>query len=219
MNKRVFNLLIVDESGSMGVIEQQTISGINETLQSIRNRAERHPDAESYITLVTFSSERIEQIYDNVPADKAHDIHPRDYQPEGCTPLYDAVGQSINHLREQIATTDSVFVTIITDGYENASWRYTKQSVRRLIEDMRHNDWVFTFIGANIDVKQSSEDLGVSYYAEFKQDDRGTKHMFTKLGHVMDKVTERCMREPKLKLNKAAMDANIQEDLDEMNAL
>lgn len=217
MKKRVFNLLIVDESGSMGVIEQQTVSGINETLQTIRNRAKKLPEAENYVTLVTFSSERIEHVYDNVSADEVQDIRPLDYQPEGCTPLYDAVGQSINHLREQIAATDSVFVTIITDGYENASRRYSKQSVRRLIEDMRHNDWVFTFIGANIDVKQTSNDLGVSYYAEFKQDDRGTKHMFRKLGHIMDKVVNSYAEEDGISLSEASENANIQADLDDMN--
>ena len=34
--KRVFNLLVVDESGSMSIIEHQALVGINETLTTIR---------------------------------------------------------------------------------------------------------------------------------------------------------------------------------------
>ena len=33
--KRVFNLIIVDESGSMCVIEKQALAGMNETLETI----------------------------------------------------------------------------------------------------------------------------------------------------------------------------------------
>lgn len=31
--KKVFNLIIVDESGSMGIIEKQALMGLNETLE------------------------------------------------------------------------------------------------------------------------------------------------------------------------------------------
>ena len=35
--KRVHNLIIVDESGSMEVIHKQAFVGMNETLQTVRN--------------------------------------------------------------------------------------------------------------------------------------------------------------------------------------
>lgn len=41
--KRVFNLIIVDESGSMSIIRRQAFSGINETLQTVRNMQEQFP--------------------------------------------------------------------------------------------------------------------------------------------------------------------------------
>ena len=36
MKTKVFNLIILDESGSMSYIERQALNGLNETLQTIR---------------------------------------------------------------------------------------------------------------------------------------------------------------------------------------
>lgn len=42
--KRVFNLIIVDESGSMSIIEHQALMGLNETLETIGKMQKLHPD-------------------------------------------------------------------------------------------------------------------------------------------------------------------------------
>ena len=42
--KRVHNLIIVDESGSMEVIRKQAFVGMNETLQTVRKMQEKFPD-------------------------------------------------------------------------------------------------------------------------------------------------------------------------------
>ncbi len=49
--KRVHNLIIVDESGSMEVIRKQAFVGMNETLQTVRKMQEKFPDQEQFITL------------------------------------------------------------------------------------------------------------------------------------------------------------------------
>jgi len=54
--KRVFNLIIVDESGSMSVIEKQALMGLNETLETVRKMQQMHPDMEQRVTLITFDS-------------------------------------------------------------------------------------------------------------------------------------------------------------------
>ena len=51
--KRVFNLIIVDESGSMCVIEKQALMGLNETLETVTKMQQLHPDMEQRVTIST----------------------------------------------------------------------------------------------------------------------------------------------------------------------
>lgn len=178
MKKKVFNLIIVDESGSMSCIERQTVSGLNETLQTVRQVQRENPEQEHLVTVIFFSSAGVRTLYNASPAMEAKDITHKDYQPGGCTPLYDAVGNGITNLRQHVAPADSVLVTILTDGEENSSIEYSHEAVHALIEEQKKQDWVFTFIGANIDVEHTSRDLGIDCCMSFKQDDAGTREMF-----------------------------------------
>ena len=47
--KRVFNLIIVDESGSMSVIRKQAFAGMNETLQTVREMQKKYPDIPHFL--------------------------------------------------------------------------------------------------------------------------------------------------------------------------
>ena len=93
--KRVFNLLVVDESGSMSIIERQALVGINETLTTIQKMQKTHKDLEQRVTLITFDSTHKNLFYDNVSARHANPLKSRDYNPCGGTPLYDAIGMGI----------------------------------------------------------------------------------------------------------------------------
>ena len=90
--KRVFNLLVVDESGSMEIIRKQALVGINETLETIRKMQKAHSELEQRVTLITFDSTHRNMFYDNVPADNVRKLSMRDSRPCGGTPLYDAIG-------------------------------------------------------------------------------------------------------------------------------
>ena len=63
--KRVHNLIIVDESGSMYVIRKQAFVGMNEALQTVRQMQKKYPDQEQRITLLTFDSGHTTWHYDN----------------------------------------------------------------------------------------------------------------------------------------------------------
>lgn len=175
---RVFNLIILDESGSMMSIYNPALSGVNETLQTIRGAQNEHPDQEHFVTLIAFDSNHYNQIYQNVPADQAVDITNEQYRPDGCTPLYDAMGRSINKLRTKTAKGDVVLVTIITDGYENASREYNGIAIKRLVEEMRKAGWVFTYIGANQDVEAVAQSMSINNCMGFSADELSTKAMF-----------------------------------------
>ena len=177
--KRVFNLLIVDESGSMSVIERQALAGINETLSTIKKMQHIHKDLDQRVTLLTFDSARTNFIYDNVSGWKIHQLRPQDYNPGGCTPLYDAIGRGISRINAQVSDGDSVLVTIITDGEENSSTEYRLYMIKNLIEKLKTQNWTFTFIGTdNLDVEGMAGEMGIDNHLEFKQDEAGTREMF-----------------------------------------
>ena len=101
MKKRVFNLIIVDESGSMRAIRQQAFSGMNETLQTIKICAEQKPELEQYVTLITFDSNHTNFHYNNAEGTTVVPLKESDYRPGGCTPLYDAIGSGIAKVNAQ----------------------------------------------------------------------------------------------------------------------
>ncbi|MDE7347175.1 MAG: VWA domain-containing protein [Muribaculaceae bacterium] len=177
---RVHNLIILDESGSMMSIYSPALTGVNETLQTIRGAQDDHPDQKHFVTLVTFDTGHYNRIYQNTPAEKAIDITEDQYSPCGGTPLYDAMGRSITELRPNIAKGDIVLVTVITDGYENASREYTGEAIKQLVKAMRMKGWVFTYIGANQDVDAVAESIAINNRMSFSANDTGTRAMFQK---------------------------------------
>lgn len=180
MKQRVFNLIILDESGSMSSIERQAIAGVNETLQTIRSAQKKHEEQEHFVTFVSFNSDGIKTIYDKMEADKVNEITDKDYCPACCTPLYDAMGVSLTKLRKSVAEDDIVLVTIITDGYENASREYNGHAIKSLVESLKAKGWVFTYIGANQDVEKVAATISINNTLSFSADVKGTKAMFAK---------------------------------------
>lgn len=89
MVKKVFNLLILDESGSMSSIEHATVSGLNETIQSMKHAQEKYPEQEHFVSLMSFNSEGRKYHYDCTPANDIMLFDGKDYEPDSCTPLYD----------------------------------------------------------------------------------------------------------------------------------
>lgn len=176
--QRVYNLIILDESGSMISIYEPALSGVNETLQTIRGAKEQFPEQEHFVTLVAFDTGHYNKIYNSTPIELAPDITKDQYRPNGGTPLYDAIGKAVNELRPLVKTGDVVLVTIITDGYENASREYNGQAIKALIDEMKKNDWVFTYIGANQDVEKVAASISISNHINFNADFAGTNAMF-----------------------------------------
>lgn len=178
--KRVHNLIILDESGSMSSIYRPALTGVNETLQTIRSAQDEHKEQEHYVTLVAFDSGHYNQIYAHVSAKKAADITEEQYRPGGCTPLYDAMGRGLTELRPKVEKDDVVLVTVITDGYENASREYNGKAIKALVESLKGQGWVFTYIGANQDVEAVAASMSIDNHLAFNADDDSTGEMFAK---------------------------------------
>lgn len=177
---KIYNLIILDESGSMCCIERQALNGLNETLQTIRSAQQKYPEQKQYVTILPFDTNNIRLLRDKVSIDEVRDLHPDEYNPCGGTPLYDAIGFGINSLIKTVTPDDSVLVTIITDGEENSSVEYNAKSISTLIESLKKQGWLFTYIGANQDAIHVAMQINISNALNFEQDDEGTKQMFAK---------------------------------------
>jgi len=181
MRTKIFNLIILDESGSMTFIERQAVSGAIETIQTIQSAQKKHiEEQEHFVTLISFSSEGVKYIYNNKPVDEIADAKSLDYAPCGSTPLYDAIGNGVVTLRSQVSKDDKVLVTIITDGEENSSKEWNHRQISKLIETQKQQHWVFTYIGTNQDVEKVSRSLNISNSMSFDCSGVGTELMFKK---------------------------------------
>ena len=186
MKTRIFNLIIIDESGSMCTIKKEAIDSVNETIQTIRSAQKKHEGQEHFVSLVTFNDE-VKTIYDCVKVDVVRELDSDTYRPDCCTALYDAMGVSLNALRRNVADDDNVLVTIVTDGYENASLEYNGKSIKALVDELKAKGWVFAYIGANQDVEKVAASMSISNTMCFDTTSEGT----TAMGKAVNKARER----------------------------
>ena len=180
--KKIINLIILDASGSMSTIYNQALGGVNETLGAIRVAQNEHPELKQYVTLASFSAgeKYLNKIFTDKPIDEVRNITAEDYPLLGCTALHDAMGEMITEVMGLATPDDCVLVTVITDGYENASQKWTAAGVKSLVETLKTKGWTFTYIGANQDVVMVAESLGVKNSLCFEASEEGTKQMFEK---------------------------------------
>ena len=180
MNQKIYNLIVLDASGSMYSIRNEAIAGVVETIQTIRTAQKDNANQEHLFSLVVFNGRSIATVYDRMPIDKVPDLDANDYQPMDNTPLYDAMGNAITNLQRYINDDDNVLVTVITDGYENSSVEWNHQRVFQLVEDLKNKNWLFTYIGANQDALKVAKGMGIDHSMNYMSDAEGTKAMFRK---------------------------------------
>ena len=168
-------VFILDRSGSMAGLEDDTIGGFNSMIWK-----QKLEDGEAYISTILFDNVS-EVIHDRVDIRNVEPLTRRDYYVRGCTALLDAVGKAIHHIgnvhkyaREEDRPEKTLFV-ITTDGMENASREYTYERVRKMIEHEKDKyGWEFLFLGANIDAAKEAarfgirEDRAANYHADRK---------------------------------------------------
>lgn len=180
MKQKVFNLIILDESGSMTDIEKEALIGVNETIQAIKSAEIKHESQDHFLTLVTFNSEGIKTVNECENVANISEISKQNYNPWGRTPLYYAIGNSLLSLSNKVGENDRVLVTIITDGYENESKEFNQPMIKDLIDSLKKKGWIFAFIGANQDVVWAASRISITNTLSFSANPSGTKAMFAK---------------------------------------
>ena len=180
----VYNLIILDESGSMESIKKTIMNGFNEVVQTIKSVALQYPEQEHTVTFVSFNSSGIKKIHENSKIELLNQIDERSYQPNGGTPLFDAMGASffnLNWIIEKEKTKNyNVLVTILTDGEENASKEHTAQSIKEIIETHKTKNWTFTYIGANHDVDLFASRISINNVMKFETNEEDMQRMFVR---------------------------------------
>ena len=183
-------VFIIDRSGSMTGLEDDTIGGFNATINK-----QKKEKGEATVTTVLFDTE-FEVLHDRFDLSQVGEMTEKDYYTRGCTALLDAMGNAIQktvnvqkHLPEEERAEKVVFV-VITDGYENSSREYSYKDIKRLVStEQEKYGWEFLFLGANIDAAAEGGRLGIrpNRTVRYMHDDIGTAMAY---GAVSDAVSE-----------------------------
>jgi len=177
---------ILDRSGSMSGLEEDTIGGYNHFV------SEQNKNHSVMVTTVLFD-DKYEVLFDQVDAKEAT-LSRNQYYVRGSTALLDAIGKTINLVKDRVETgksdkAETVIFVITTDGMENASTEYTYAGIHSLIKSAeKHYGWKFLFLAANIDEKKEAAKMGIRL-------DRAVKYESTKEGTEAMYKSATCMVE------------------------
>lgn len=147
---------ILDETGSMQSIKDDTIGGFNEFLEQMRRQ-----EGATRFTLIKFDSNRLAVVHRAVPITAVPDLTDETYQPGAATPLIDACMVGIHAAEEAAGPGDQVSIVIQTDGRENASTHYLNGDLATKVKEKTNLGWMFTFLGAGIDAFAQAEQIGI----------------------------------------------------------
>lgn len=155
-------VFVLDMSGSMSPLTMETIGGYNAMIAD-----QKKEEGDALVTTVLFDH-RYNMIHDGVNIKEVKDMTTAEYMPTGMTAMLDAVGMTINHVGQKLAALpeeerpEKVLFTVVTDGKDNSSKEFNWKTVRNMIKHQHDKySWVFTFLGANIDVDRVSDNLGI----------------------------------------------------------
>jgi hypothetical protein len=155
---------ILDRSGSMWHLAQDTIGGFNTFLAEQKKNS-----GKAKLTLVQFD-DKYQIDHNGVDIQSVSDLTNDTYRPRGNTALLDAVGKTIVTVGERLSKLKEeerpgqVIFLIITDGEENSSKEYRDAS--KIAEMVKHQtekyNWTFTFLGGGDAAFSQGAALGFS---------------------------------------------------------
>lgn len=152
-------LYLNDKSGSMSKLRQAVVDGFNRFVDE--QRAQPGAARLTHVQFDTVSHLR----YSGVPLEQVKPMTLEDYDPEGGTALYDAIGRTLEREGERIAKegwAELVIVAINTDGEERDSQHYTRAQVNTMITHAQGHGWKFIYLAANVDAFATGAALGIA---------------------------------------------------------
>ncbi len=182
MKKNLTELVfILDRSGSMSGMEEDTIGGFNAMIAK-----QKKLDGEVIVSTVLFSTDTT-VLHDRVNIQSVEPLNENQYQVGGGTALLDTIGGAIHHIgnvhkyaRDEDRPEHTMFV-ITTDGMENASHQYSSDRVKKMIHRQEEQyGWEFLFVAANIDAVETAEHIGIrrERAANYNYSKQGTRNLY-----------------------------------------
>ncbi len=182
MKKNLTELVfILDRSGSMSGMEEDTIGGFNAMIAK-----QKKLDGEVIVSTVLFSTDTT-VLHDRVNIQSVEPMNENQYQVGGGTALLDTIGGAIHHIgnvhkyaRDEDRPEHTMFV-ITTDGMENASHQYSSDRVKKMIRRQEEQyGWEFLFVAANIDAVETAEHIGIRHEraANYNYSKQGTRNLY-----------------------------------------
>ena len=189
---------LVDRSGSMQSILDDAIGGFNTFL-----RSQQDQPGEAKLSLILFDHE-YQIVHQAVDIQQVEPLNQDTYVPRGSTALLDAVGKTIDAVGERLAATaesekpSQVIVSILTDGYENASQTYSKPKVAEMIKHQTEKyNWAFEFQAANMDAFAAAKELSIAqdHVVQFEATSEGVREAFDQQSQRISAMRTRDMDE------------------------
>lgn len=183
MNNSTFIAIVLDRSGSMSSVRNDTIGGFNTFL-----KAQKDLGGDARLTLAQFD-DQYEVVHENKPLMDVPELNVDTFVPRGGTALLDAIGDTINSTGKHLAAMPEdkrpkrVAFVIITDGQENSSKRFKKEAIKTMIEHQRDKyAWEFLYLGADLGGIADATSWGIlrSNSVFYNSTAAGTAYTFTK---------------------------------------
>jgi hypothetical protein len=162
-------VFLLDQTGSMESCKGDTIGGFNNFL---KEQKEKKGDSLKF-SLTLFNSAKVEKRYVGVDIKKVKKLDGKNYIPSNLTPLWDAVGNTI----QEFPRDKDMFFIILTDGYENFSKEFKADAVKRLITDKEKNfGWKFLYLGADLGSFHDAKSVGIGLHFKVDKADMRTAY-------------------------------------------
>jgi uncharacterized protein YegL len=194
-------VFVLDMSGSMAHLTDDTIGGFNSVLKEQAGK-----EGEVLVTTYLFNNDS-KMLHDRLPIAEVPEMTTADYRAAGCTALIDALGSAIRHIvgihryaRPEDVPEHTVFV-ITTDGMENASHRYSADEVKRMIShEQEKYGWEFVFLAANIDAVETAARYGIQreMAVDYRHDSIGTVNVYESVSCAVRAVRAGCRLDEEL---------------------
>lgn len=152
-------VFVMDASGSMETMGDEPVQGLN-------NFYKKQKESGEFTSTLIFFNENVKFNHKNIDGKDVPILKNEDYDRGGMTALYDALGQAITY--QKSVKTENVIFVILTDGLENASREYRKETISKMIKKMeKEHKWTFMYLGANQDSFTVSAGLGIRNSANY----------------------------------------------------
>lgn len=176
-NPRINITAILDRSGSMSSIIDDSIGGFNSFLKE----QQESKDGEAWMSINLFDDTH-EELESLKPIDQIKPLHRANYVPRGMTSLYDAIGKALTKLKAD--NHENNIIVILTDGGENSSREFNLSTINTMISEAEAKGWKFIYLGANQDSFAVSKTLGImrGSTANFVANAAGTATAYADMG-------------------------------------